>query len=255
MRVGTDAEGAGRLRSVTARGRGHQGRWAGGLTLLLGVLILWLALPRLVASALLAARDPVIERMIAGERVAAAELLGLLASRALALGWVEDRDTHNERGTALTSLAFEQPEGAARTALLERAAGAIRAGLAVAPADPKDWMQLGYLLVLLEGDITPEAARAFLFSIRTGGFAAPDFLHRRLFWTLAHWTFYDEEERRQIRDQIRLAWRAAPGVLADVALYSPEFLGPIASALEEVPAAEQRFLAAIAFATPLSAAP
>jgi hypothetical protein len=255
MPVARDAAVAGRIGSAAARRRGRQRSWAGGLTLLLGVLILWLALPRLLASALLAARDPVIERMAAGERVAATELLGLLASRELALGWVEERETHNERGTALTSLAFEQAESAGRRAMLERAADAIRAGLAVAPADPRDWMQLGYLLVLLEGDVTPEAARAFLFSIRTGAFQAPDVLHRRLFWTLAHWTFYDEEERRQVCDQIRLAWRAAPGVLADVALYRPEFLAPIVSALEAVPAAEQRFLAAIAFATPLPAAP
>jgi hypothetical protein len=255
MPVPTDAGGARRIGPAAARTRGHQRRWVGGLTLLLGVVILWLALPRVFASALLAARDPVIGRMVAGERVAETELLGLLASRELALGWVEDRDIHNERGTALTSLAFEQVEGAGRTALLERAVDALRAGLAVAPADPKDWMQLGYLLVLLEGDITPKAAPAFLFSIRTGAFQAPDLIRDRLFWALAHWAFYDEQERRQIGEQIRLAWRAAAGEVADLALYGPEFLAPIASALEEVPAAAEQFLAAVAFATPLAAAP
>ena len=104
-------------------------------------------------------------------------------------------------------------------------------------------MQLGYLLVLLEGDVTPEAARAFLFSIRTGALQAPDFLRRRLFWTLAHWTFYDQEERRQIGEQVRLAWRVAPGGLADLALYGAEFLAPIAAALEEDPTAHGQFRA------------
>jgi hypothetical protein len=234
---------------------GHRDRWIGGLTLLFGVLILWLAVPRIFASALLVLRDPVIERMVAGERVSEAELLGLMASRELALGWVEDRDTHNERGTALTSLAFEQAERAAGTAMLERAVDAIRAGLAVAPADPKDWVQLAHLLVLLEGDLKRQAAEALLFSMRIGAFQAPDLVRRRLYWALAHWTFYDESERRQIGEQIRLAWRAAPGELADLALYGPEFLGPIASALEEVPDARQSFLAALAFATPLAAGP
>jgi hypothetical protein len=235
---------------MAARGA-HQRGWAGGLALLLGVLLLWLALPRVFASTLLVLRDPIIDRMVAGERVPEPELLGLIASRELALSWVEDRDTHNERGTALTSLALEQADSAAGTAMLEGAVEAIRAGLAVAPADPKDWMQLGYLLVLLDGDVTREAARAFLFSIRTGAFQDPDFLHRRLFWTLAHWTFYDEQELRQIGEQIRLAWRAAPGALADLALHGPQFLAPIASALEEDPTAHGQLVGALAFATPL----
>jgi hypothetical protein len=219
-------------------------------------LILWLAVPRVLASLWLAARDPVFERMAAGEPVSEAELLGLIASRELALGWVADRETHDERATALAELAFRAASlGDAEEATLERAIAATRAGLALAPADPRDWMQLGYMLVLLEGDVTPEAAEALLFSIRTGAFGAPEFLRRRLFWMLAHWTYYDEQERRQIGDQIRLAWRAAPGALADLALYGPEFLAPIASALEAAPDAHSQFVAALAFATPLSAAP
>ena len=137
--------------------------------------------------------------------------------------------------------------------MLEGAVGATRAGLAVAPADPKDWMQLGYLLVLLEGDPNRRAARALLVSIRTGAFQAPDFLRRRLFWSLAHWAFYDAEERRQINDQVRLVWRVAPGELADLALHVPEFFAPIASALEKVPGAREQFVAALAFASPASA--
>ena len=234
------------------RGAAHQRRLVAGLALLLGVLILWLALPRVLASALLALRDPVIERMVAGERVSDAELLGLMASRELALSWVEDRDTNNERGTALTSLALAA-ERVPETAALERAIDAIRAGLAVAPADPRDWMQLGYLLVLLEGDINREAAAALLLSVRTGPFQAPGLLGRRLFWCLAHWTFYDEDGQRQIGAQIRLAWRVAPGALADLALHDPDFFAAIASALEEVPQARDQLIAAIAFATPLSA--
>jgi hypothetical protein len=227
---------------------------AAGLALLLGGLILGLAVPRLLASAWLALRDPVIQQMDAGEPVSEAELLGLIASRELALSWVEDRETHDERGTALAELAARgDPRSAAERAWLERAVGATRAGLAVAPADPRDWMQLGYLLVLLEGDMNREAAEALLFSMRTGAFQAPGFLQRRLFWSLAHWALYDDEDRRHIGDQIRLAWREAPGELADLALDVPEFFAPIASALEKVPGAQEQFVAALAFATPLSA--
>jgi hypothetical protein len=222
-----------------------------GVALLLGALLLWLAVPRVLASVLLAMRNPVIQQMDAGERVSDAGLLGLIASRELALGWLEDRETHDELGTALARLAFrEEPQSAAQRATLERAVGALQAGLAVAPAAPRDWLQLGYLLVLLEGDINRRAAEALLVSMRTGALQTPDVLGRRLFWSLAHWTFYDAEERRQIGNQIRLAWRVAPGELADLALHVPEFFAPIASALEKVPGARERLVAAIAFATP-----
>ena len=226
-------------------------RVVAGLIFLFGALILSLALPRVVASALLAMRDPVIQEMDAGEHLSKADLLGVIASRELALEWAVDRETHDERGTALAKLAFEEEtQSAAQNATLGRAVSAVRAGLAIAPAAPKDWMQLAYLLVLLEGDPNRTAAAALLLSIRTGAFQAPGFLQRRLFWSLAHWPFYDETERELIDDQIRLAWQVAPGDLADLALQVPDFFTPIASALNEVPEAQEQFTAALAFATP-----
>jgi hypothetical protein len=207
----------------------------------------------MLASALLALRDPVIQQMAAGEPVSQPELLGLIASRELALSWVEDRETRDGLATALAELALRgEQRSASDSAMLERAVAATRAGLAVAPADPRDWMQLGYLLVLLEGDANRAAAEALLASIRTGAFQAPDVLRTRLFWCLAHWMFYDREERRQVGDQIRLVWDVAPGALADLALDVPEFFVPIASALEHDAAAREQFLAALAFASPPS---
>jgi hypothetical protein len=214
-----------------------------GVALVLGGLILWLALPRLVASALLAMRDPVIEQIDAGGPIANAELLGLIASRELALLWVEDRESHDERGTALARLAFQEETSSAG---LEHAVAAIGAGLALAPAAPKDWLQLAYLLVLLEGDPNRKAAQALLMSIRTGGFQAPDLLQRRLFWSLAHWDLYDPQERRLIEEQIRLVWQLAPDQLTEMALQVPDFLAPIASALEQVPGARKQLAAALA---------
>jgi hypothetical protein len=214
-----------------------------GLALLLGVLILWLALPRVVASTLLAMRDPVVERTDEGEQVSDAELLSLIASRELAAGWVEDRETHAERATALAKLAFQEaPESAAQSATLKQAVAALRAALALAPADPRGWMQLAYLLVLLEGDTSRRAAQALLVSIRTGAFLAPDFLNRRLFWSLAHWSFYDDQERRQIGNQIRLVWRITPAELTELAREIPDFFAPIAAALEQE--AREQFLSA-----------
>ena len=233
------------------RGGVGQRRLLAGLALLLGALILGLALPRVLASAVLALRDPVIQRIDAGEPVSDAELLGLVASRELALGWVEDRETHDERATALARRAFEQePQSATQRATLAQAVAALRAGLALGPAEPKGWMQLADLLVLLEGDPNRKAAEALLLSMRTGAYQTPDFLNRRLFWALAHWTFYDEGERRRIGDQIRLAWRLAPEELAELVLHVPDFRAPITAALEQVPGAPAQLGAALAAATP-----
>src|SRR5262245_66569187 len=141
------ATGPGDLGRKSGRSPLGRNRWMAGLAVLLGTLILWLALPRVVASALLAMRDPVIERTDEGEQVSDAELLSLIASRELALSWVEDRETQAERATAIAKLAFQRaPEGAAREASLRRAVDALRAGLALAPADPRGWTQLAYLL-------------------------------------------------------------------------------------------------------------
>ena len=164
--------GTGDLDHRAGRSRRGRRRLLAGVALVLGALILWLALPRVVASTLLAMRDPVVERADEGEQVSAAELLSLIASRELALSWVEDRETHAERATALAKLAFQQgPESAAQRTALKQAVDALRAGLALAPADPRGWMQLAYLLVLLEGDTSRQAARALLVSIRHRGFS------------------------------------------------------------------------------------
>lgn len=221
-----------------------------GLGLVFGALILWLSVPRVVASALLAMRDPVIMQMDAGAPVSKGDLLGLIASRELALDWVEERESHDERGTALAELAFqEELQSAGQRNAVEHAVRAIGAGLAAAPAAPEDWMQLGYLLVLRDGDPNRKAAEALLLSIRTGAFQAPDSLHRRLFWSLSHWELYDETERERIGSQIRLAWRVTPDDVAGLAAHVPVFVAPIAAALEKLPGARERFVAALAGAT------
>jgi hypothetical protein len=112
-------------------------------------------------------------------------------------------------------------------------------------------MQLAYLLVLLDGDTSRQAARALLVSIRTGAFEAPGFLNRRLFWSLAHWSLFDDAERRQIGDQIRLVWQVTPSELAELAREIPDFFAPIASALDRE--AREQLLTATAVATPISA--
>ena len=176
----------------------------------------------------MAMRDPVIEQMDAGEPVAETELLGLVASRELALGWVEDREAHRELGTALAQLALQAPQDSEHRALLERAVDALRAGVAAAPADPRHWMQLGHLFVVLEGDLNRQAAAALLFSMRVGAFQAPDLIRRRLFWALAHWSFYTTRNGGRSPIRSGSALRARRG--CRLALYDPnswtDRLGP-----------------------------
>ena len=110
-------------------------------------------------------------------------------------------------------------------------------------------MQLGYLLVLLDGEPNRPAAEACCSRSGPEPSQAPDFLRRRLFWSLAHWDLYDEEDRRQVDEQIRLAWRTAPGELADLTLDVLQFFARWPPPWKRF-RPRDRFVAALVFASP-----
>jgi hypothetical protein len=61
-----------------------------------------------------------------------------------------------------------------------------------------------------------------------------------LFWALAHWSFYDDRERHQIDEQIRLLWRVDPDTLIELAQQAPMLAAPMAAALAAVDGAGER---------------
>jgi hypothetical protein len=240
-------------RSAQASARRSQGQPAArpfsarrGLAACLGILLggalLVLAGPRVMASFWLWLRAPVVDRVNYEEPVSAPDLYGLIASRELALGWIQAGATYSDLAAALTVLAsFEQSGGEKERQLLERAIVATEAGLARAPADPRSWTRLAYLRTLLKSEPDPQAAQALQLSLQSGPYQRPDFLSLRLYLLLVQWPLIPDAGRARIGDQIELLWREAPDQLVRLAREAG-FTDLILAALADAPIVKSDFL-------------
>ena len=216
------------------------------LALAVGAAILAVAVPRLGAAVWLTLRDPVVAAIQSGAPVSTAELRGLVASRELALEWVDHGRAHAEMAAALTSLAArEAPGSAAARELLERAVAALAAALARAPADPRGWLRLAVLENALDGP-TVRAARALQLSVQTGRHDTPEFLALRLGLALRHWPLFEPAERRRMEEQIRALWREAPGTLVRLVVDGWHYAAIVRAALAELPGEPERLDALVA---------
>lgn len=174
----------------------------------------------------------------------AADLQALIASRRLALAWGEGSEMHADLAAAhLTLSEREEPDSEHERVLLERAVDATQAGLALAPADPRGWLQLGYLSALLSGPHRT-SAEALLLSMRTGPYDAPGFLQMRLHLALLHWGLLDVAEREQVERQVSALWDSAPFAVVDLAL-DDDLLPLLVLALRGRPDAQQSLLDAV----------
>jgi hypothetical protein len=202
--------------------------------LVAGALFL-VAVPRVVAAFWLWLRAPVMDSVSYQEPVQKGDLYGLIASRELALDWVDAGATHDEMATALSILAsLEEPESEAERALLRRALAETEASLARAPADPRGWARLAYLRSLLTAAPDPQAARALQLSLRTGPYERPDFLTLRLYLLLLNWPVMTGPERARAAGQMQLLWQEAPDELVTLAL-EPGFTDRMVAALAAAP--------------------
>jgi hypothetical protein len=228
-----------------ARTVSRRARARAGFALALGGAILLLAVPRVVAAFWLWLRAPTMDLVIYQEPVSAADLYGLIASRELALGWVDASASRSEQAAALTVLAsLEEPESARERELLERALGATEASLARGPADPRGWTRLAYLRTLLAAAPDPAAARALALSLRTGRYDRPDFLARRLHLILLHWPVMPAAAQSRVGDQIRLIWQEEPEELVGLAL-EPGLTDRLLAVLADAPAIRSPLLDAM----------
>lgn len=176
------------------------------LPLLLALLAVGLAVPRLAAAFLLLPAHGIVEAAGKGEPVSDAALSRALAAKTAAFRWVSDPKTQSDIGTLHLLAAHRagtgSPEG---IRLLEESVTAIRASLGLSPAQPYAWLQLFQARLALEGP-TAAASPLFVQAIRT----APTESHivlPRLEVGLAVWAFLDAEAMRHLKGQVALAAR------------------------------------------------
>lgn len=179
------------------------------MTLLLGALLLYLALPRTLAFIIALPGDPALTRIQEGAPVADADLETLIAAREKALLWAAS-------GRFLTDLALARlvlAQNANANANLDQkvdlkqAATAVkflRDGLAKAPANPYAWTRLAYA-ELISGAPPARVATALRPALRLAPYDPRLFLIR-LDIGFFVWPALDADDRALIYDQIRMTW-------------------------------------------------
>ncbi len=137
------------------------------LPILLGGVLLWLAVPRVISDYRLAIGDSAYELVAEGAPMARASLERARRSREEALAVTETGTASKQLGQVLLRDALARPwSDPERAVLLRRAVVRLRRGLALEPADLFAW----YHLALAEWwrGRAAEAAAALAMSYRTG---------------------------------------------------------------------------------------
>jgi hypothetical protein len=111
------------------------------LGLVLGVVLLVLAGPRLVAAVLGTPADRVAFYLEDGQRVTDEVLAGLVVARRAAAGWHQTAQDYRDIAAAELMLAHRGAQAPA----YEDAERALGRSLAMAPLDPHGWAQLAHV--------------------------------------------------------------------------------------------------------------
>ena len=214
------------------------------IALVLGMALLWLGVPRLVAAFLMLPGDSTLSRLQEQQAIAPNELETVIESRAAALRWVSSGRLYTDR--ALGRLLQEEGTGpgaqAKNSSRFDQAIRDLKAGLAVAPADPYAWARLALAKHLVDGP-SPEVASALVMSLLTGPYE-PDMIPLRLELAFENWAHLPQQDRELIDQQVRYAWSRSKKRLLRMAR-EPERLAVIRAALAKDPrilaAFEKRF--------------
>jgi hypothetical protein len=186
--------------------------WRGAtlaLGLPLGVLLLALAAPRLVAAVLGTPADRVVFYLEDGQRVTDEALTGLVVARRAAAGWHATAQDFRDIAAAELMLAHR----GANSQGYEDAERALGLSLAMAPVDPHGWARLAHVAWLQDRDA--DSVAALRASIQTGSYE-PTLAAWRVVMMLRLWEAASVEDRTLFLTQIRqLAWED-PDSLAEI---------------------------------------
>ena len=219
----------------SAPSSGFPSAWGAALVAgLIGVLLLGLAVPRLLAASQWLDAREVVWTLYAGTKVTPAALTQASADLAAADAWVRDGEREGERSLILIRQAMLAPTANGQAALWAEAEAAAAAALSVAPGQPSLWYRLAALRER-RGDLSGAVA-ALRLSMLSGAYT-PDLMEPRINLGLKLVSAMSQETRDLLKRQIRLSWAATPGSI--VALSARPDAGPLVrEALDELSDAE-----------------
>lgn len=177
-----------------------------GLPLVLALLVLGLAVPRLLGAWAMLPGNPVYDAMRpGGSRPDFADLRALMDSRIQALRWIDDPAAWAQLGAAQAALArragTRTPEG---LRFVLESIESHRASLALAPADPYAWLRLANMTARIEG-YSENVAKFLKMSVLTGPNERAIVLHRTQL-ALYAWPRFDTAGRALFARQIETHW-------------------------------------------------
>jgi hypothetical protein len=178
------------------------------LGLVLGVVLLVLAGPRLVAAVLGTPADRVAFYLEDGQRVTDEVLAGLVVARRAAAGWHQTAQDYRDIAAAELMLAHRGAQAPA----YEDAERALGRSLAMAPLVPHGWARLAHVAAL-QGRDGASVIAALRASIRTGPYE-PTLATWRVATMLRLWDVATVEDRTLFLTQSRQWTREDPDGLA-----------------------------------------
>ncbi len=188
-----------------------------GLVFLSGVALLVGAVPRTIAALAMLPGAPVLREIQNLRPVERDSLDILIASQRRGLRFGESGRKWTDLGLAQLLLAREQGvQEAIGKETVSRAVATLKAGLALAPANPFAWTRLAYAQSLLTGP-SPSVASALRMALLTARYE-PRLLFIRLELCLQSWSYFKTGDRELIFQQVRLAWSKNPERLVDLAV-------------------------------------
>ncbi len=193
-------------------------KWATlALSLALGVLLMAMAGPRLVAAVLDGPADRVMFYLRRDATVTDEALRGLIVARRAAAGWHET--AQGDRDIAAAELELIQRRGGGE-AEYDEAERVVSRSLALGPVDPYAWARLAHIAWRRDRDARTAVA-ALRASIQVGAYE-PTLVAWRVGLILQLWDATAAEDRPAFAAQIRQLARDQPEALDRLSAAEPE---------------------------------
>ena len=192
-------------------------RLVAGVTALVAIALLVLAVPRTISAFVTIPSGPVMIKLQLLQPVATEELNTLIESQHRGLNWDSRGRTRTDLGLARLLMADQRPRDDSQwQANMDEAIKSLREGLALAPANPYAWTRLAYAETQLNG-WSPAAIAALRLAFVTAPYE-PRLVLSRLRLSFLAWPHMTPEDRRLVFQQISYAWKDGPRELTVLAM-------------------------------------